>query len=77
LAPTSRLLNRPPCAILSTLGEHVQFEIAVGMNGLMWVNSPDPTTTVLVTNAVLSSELLTESQAALMGKKLLERVKDM
>lgn len=76
-APCCRLLSRPPCAILSALGQQLQFEVAVGMNGRLWVNSPDATTTVLVTNALLNSELLTEGQSVAMAEKLLQRVKDM
>ena len=67
-----RLLSRPPCAILAALGQQLQFEVAVGMNGRLWVHSPDPTTTVLITNALLNAELLSENQSLVLAQKLLQ-----
>lgn len=32
--------SRPPAAVLSALGRSLQFEIAVGQNGRVWVDAP-------------------------------------
>ncbi|KAK9804839.1 hypothetical protein WJX72_008204 [[Myrmecia] bisecta] len=69
-----QLLSSPPPAVLLALGKSLQFEIVVGMNGRVWVNSPNCATTVLVSNAVLNSEFLSQAQAELLVKKLLAQV---
>lgn len=69
-----KLLSKPPCAVLAALGAKQQFEIAVGMNGRVWVNSPNAITTILVSNAIAKSEFLSDAQAAMMVKQLLAQV---
>ncbi|KAI7838848.1 hypothetical protein COHA_007462 [Chlorella ohadii] len=56
------LLSRPPAAVLSALGRSLQFEMAVGQNGRVWVDAPSAATVVLVANTVQSSEFLTPQQ---------------
>mmetsp|Transcript_11394 Transcript_11394/g.29218 ORF Transcript_11394/g.29218 Transcript_11394/m.29218 type:complete len:223 (-) Transcript_11394:1552-2220(-) len=51
-----RLLSRPPCPALQNLGASFKFEIAVGMNGQVWVDSPSPETTILVSTAIMKLE---------------------
>ena len=42
LPPSSRSApcSRPPAAVLSALGRTLQFELAVGLNGRVWVDAP-------------------------------------
>ncbi|KAL4424272.1 hypothetical protein ABPG75_001573 [Micractinium tetrahymenae] len=56
------LLSRPPAAVLSALGRALQFELAVGQNGRVWLDAPSPGTVVLVANAIQSSEFLSAPQ---------------
>ncbi|PSC74316.1 exosome complex component rrp40 [Micractinium conductrix] len=56
------LLSRPPAAVLSALGRALQFEMAVGQNGRVWLDAPSPATVILVANAIQSSEFLSPAQ---------------
>lgn len=69
------LLTVPTAPVLAALGKTLSYEIAVGINGRVWVNSTNVTTTILVSNAILNSEFLTSDQAEFMVQKLLERLK--
>lgn len=65
-----KLLGTPTTAVLAALGAAVQYEIAVGLNGRLWVNSVNVTTTILVSQCIINSEFLTPSQAELLVKKV-------
>mmetsp|Transcript_6611 Transcript_6611/g.15904 ORF Transcript_6611/g.15904 Transcript_6611/m.15904 type:complete len:233 (+) Transcript_6611:165-863(+) len=67
-----RLLARPVSAVLEELGGALKFELAVGMNGQVWVDSEAPEVTILVSNAILESELKSDSEARAMVRKLLK-----
>jgi exosome complex component RRP40 len=68
------LLSSPACPILEALGKKLAFEIAVGLNGRVWVNAESPSTVILVTNAIMNSESLSGVQQKIMVDKLLKRV---
>jgi len=44
-----RVLLSPQCDILEKLGQSYRYEIALGMNGRVWINSSDQATTVEIT----------------------------
>mmetsp|Transcript_23667 Transcript_23667/g.65640 ORF Transcript_23667/g.65640 Transcript_23667/m.65640 type:complete len:241 (+) Transcript_23667:223-945(+) len=67
-----RLLARPPCAVLESLGSALKFELAVGMNGQVWVDSERPELTILVSNAILDSELKSDGAVKVSVSKLLK-----
>ncbi|MCL7048007.1 hypothetical protein MKW94_001542 [Papaver nudicaule] len=69
-----RLLSTPTCPVLEALGKKLSFEIAVGLNGRVWVNAEAPSTVILVANALLKSEPLTAVQQRIMVESLLQRV---
>lgn len=50
------LLARPPAPVLAAVGAKLQFELAVGMNGRVWLNSSGCATTVKVANIILESQ---------------------
>lgn len=50
------LLARPPAPVLAALGAKMQFELAVGMNGRVWLNSGSCATTVKAANVILQSQ---------------------
>lgn len=66
------LLSRPTPPVLEVLGKSLSFEIAVGLNGRVWVNAPKVATTITVSNAIQNSEFLSPAQQQIMATKLLE-----
>ncbi|KAK9820696.1 hypothetical protein WJX74_008252 [Apatococcus lobatus] len=66
----AKLMSQPQPAILSALGKALQFELAVGLNGHVWVHSPKPTTTIIVTNTLPKGEFLSDAQAELVVKRI-------
>lgn len=59
------LLAKPPGPVLATLGAALKFELAVGMNGRVWVHSGDVPTTVRVVRALSGAAgVPAEQQAA-------------
>lgn len=69
------LLSTPTCPVLETLGKKLSFEIAIGLNGRVWVNASSPDVVILVSNAIMNSEFLSGAQQKIMVEKLLQRVK--
>ncbi|KAI7869445.1 hypothetical protein BDF14DRAFT_1782127 [Spinellus fusiger] len=66
-----RLLN-PKTPILALLGEEIPFELAVGMNGRVWVNANTVKETILVSNAIQNSEYLSEDELHSMVQQLMQ-----
>ena len=66
----AKLLGQPRPAILEALGKALQFELAVGQNGHIWVHSPKPMTTIIVTNTLPKGEFLSDAQAELIVKRI-------
>ena len=64
----------PNCAVLQLIGKHVPFEIAVGMNGKVWVNSHEPKNIILISNAILNSEYLNRKQCEAMVRSLVAKI---
>lgn len=80
MSPTSSLplplrsLLDPEHVVLNALGKRIPFELAVGVNGMFWVNAGQHAHVVLITNALLNSEFLSAAQASAMVQQLLQRV---
>ncbi|CAL5398145.1 unnamed protein product [Camellia sinensis] len=70
------LLSSPTCPVLEGLGKKLSFEIAVGLNGRVWVNAEAPSTVILISNAIMNSESLSGVQQQIMVEKLLQRVQN-
>ncbi|EOA17476.1 hypothetical protein CARUB_v10005803mg [Capsella rubella] len=70
------LLSSPTCPVLEALGKKLSFEIAVGLNGRVWVNAVDPRTVIIVANAMMNSEFLSGTQQRIMVEKLLAKISD-
>ncbi len=49
---SARQLIRRECAILEQLGRVLHFEVAIGMNGTVWIKGSSPRTTILVQRAI-------------------------
>ncbi|XWS60727.1 hypothetical protein CRYUN_Cryun07bG0060600 [Craigia yunnanensis] len=69
-----KLLSSPPCPVLESLGKKLSFEIAVGLNGWVWVNAASPDTIVVVANAIMNSESLSGAQQIIMAEHLLKSI---
>jgi len=69
------LLN-PHSVVLEALGSaKIPFEICIGVNGLVWVNSERPEYTILILNAIQNSAVMTEEQVRGMVKSLVQTIK--
>lgn len=69
----ARELLSPHNVVLSELSK-LPFEICVGVNGYLWIHSEDPAYTILVSNAIKNSIVLTEEQTRGMVKSLIKTV---
>ncbi|KAJ4844571.1 hypothetical protein Tsubulata_023587 [Turnera subulata] len=68
------LLSSPTCPVLEALGKKLSYEIAVGLNGRVWVNADSPSTIIVVANAIMNSETLSGVQQKIMVEKLLQKI---
>ncbi|KAF5838002.1 exonuclease component of the exosome [Dunaliella salina] len=68
------LLASPPAPVLQALGASLQYEVAVGQNGRVWVCSASPRTTVLVANAISASEFLSPLQIQTLVGRLVAQI---
>ena len=51
---TARRLMADGCSVLATIGQYTPFEVAVGVNGRVWVRSPNPGRDVVVEHCVVA-----------------------
>lgn len=71
----ARELLDPASTVLAELAQaKVAFEVAIGVNGFLWIHSRLPEYTILIQNAVQNSEVLTEEQVRAMVKSLVYTV---
>lgn len=52
----------------------LSFEVVVGQNGRVWIDSPSTMDTVAVANAVQQSDGMSDSQTASFARTLLEKL---
>ncbi|KAJ1810599.1 exosome non-catalytic core subunit rrp40 [Coemansia sp. RSA 2599] len=69
----ARRLFSSKAPVLNALGSKLPFEVAVGLNGRVWINTESPETTVVVANAIKNSEFLDAKQCRQMVNELLEK----
>lgn len=72
---TSFLLQRlldPSNLMLKTLGRELPFEMVVGVNGLVWIHSPSTPSTILISNAILCGESLSNQEGEVLVERLLQ-----
>ncbi|KAJ1966046.1 exosome non-catalytic core subunit rrp40 [Dipsacomyces acuminosporus] len=68
----ARRLMDSRAPVLNAIGAEVPFEVAVGLNGRVWINTESPQTTILLANAIKNSEYLNAKQCKQMIKELLD-----
>ena len=66
----ARSMLLPDNVVLTTLGKYFAFEVAIGMNGLIWIKSKEILHAVIIRNAILNSEFLNDIQSEAMVEKL-------
>ena len=72
----ARELLSPRNLVLAELARcKLAFEVCIGVNGMLWVHSTRPEHTVLIQNAILNSQVLTEAQVRGMVKSLVDTVR--
>ena len=60
--------------MLEALGKHFKFELTVGLNGRIWVNSSNVVHTIAISNAILNSEYMTAEQCRLAVDSIVEKL---
>eukprot|EP00094_Tigriopus_californicus_P010041 TCALIF_09684-PA protein Name:"Similar to Exosc3 Exosome complex component RRP40 (Mus musculus)" AED:0.07 eAED:0.07 QI:0/-1/0/1/-1/1/1/0/276 len=65
-----RKLLSPDCVLLKTLGDSIPFEIAVGMNGRIWVRCKSVKETISLANAISVAEYMNNDEIKAMSAKL-------
>ena len=61
--------------ILNILGGYLPFEVAVGINGRIWVKSTTISNTIILSNAILNSHHMTKEQMQVMVQSLVKQNK--
>lgn len=68
-----RLLH-PSCTLLPSLGKGIPFEIAVGMNGRIWIKAKTLKQTLSVARAISISEHMDIGEMSKLSRKVLDRL---
>jgi exosome complex component RRP40 len=73
----ARSLLHPDSVVLAELAQSkaLAFEVAVGVNGFLWIHSTAPEYTILIQNAICNSAVLTPAQVRGMVKQLVYTVR--
>lgn len=66
----ARSLLDDESVVLMSLAQHVKFEVAIGFNGWVWIDSESPMSTIVITNAILNSEHIPSVQIPTMVEAL-------
>ncbi|KAG9285401.1 hypothetical protein G9A89_010876 [Geosiphon pyriformis] len=72
----SRRLLDTESTILKHLGQHFQFEAAIGLNGRVWINAETTLNTIMAVNAILEYEKYPEADATKIVTKHLAKMRN-
>ncbi|XP_071446872.1 exosome complex component RRP40 [Hetaerina americana] len=70
-----RKILSPKCPLLKTLGREVPHEIAIGMNGKVWLKARSPRETIALMNAILAVEYISNEETIEMCAKIVKSLK--
>jgi len=73
LGLAERLID-PECAVLLALANGIAFEVAVGRNGMVWVNAESMEEISLIANAIRGSESLDHDETRNLVKSMLKAI---
>ncbi|XP_048762538.2 exosome complex component RRP40-like isoform X2 [Ostrea edulis] len=65
-----RKILSPDCVLFKSLGKSLKYEVAVGMNGRIWIKCHTVMETIVVANAITTSQYMTNEQIRDMCGKL-------
>ena len=68
-----RKLLSPSATVLRLLGQRIPYELAVGLNGRVWVNSTSNKDSILIANTIQHADGLSDQQTELLVKQMLQR----
>ncbi|CAH0513502.1 unnamed protein product [Peronospora belbahrii] len=72
----AKSLLREECQVLASLGKSLAFEVAIGVNGVVWVNSKTTKNIIIISNAIMNSETMSPSEIDAMVSRLVEDADD-
>ena len=67
-----RKLLSKSCVLLNALGKYIAYEIAVGMNGRIWIRGKKVRDTICLANAISVAEHMTNEEITRMSNKLVD-----
>ncbi len=65
----SRILS-PSCILLKTIGNSLPYEVAVGLNGRIWVKGRSTVETIALSNAICSAEFMTNDHIKVLVRQI-------
>ena len=68
-------LLRPDSLVLNALGKHLPYEIAIGMNGMVWVCASTSVRTIAVANAIMNAQHLDDLHTEVMVDEIVSKIK--
>ncbi|CEG40060.1 exosome complex exonuclease [Plasmopara halstedii] len=68
----AKSLLREDCQVLASLGMKLAFELAIGVNGVVWVNAKTTKNITIISNAILNSETMSPGHIDAMVSRLVE-----
>ncbi|KAG8228680.1 hypothetical protein J437_LFUL008668 [Ladona fulva] len=71
-----RKILSPKCPLLKTLGKEIPHEIAVGMNGKVWLKARSIKETIALANAILATEYITNEETNAMCCRIIEALQE-
>lgn len=72
----ARRLLLPSNAILKQLGKQFSFEVAIGMNGYVWIKASELSITILIRNILMNADLLNDDiQVEVMMEQMIKMSK--
>lgn len=72
----AKTLLQEDCQVLAALGKSIPFEIAIGLNGIVWINSKSNKNTTIISNAIQNSETMSSSEIDVMVARLVDEAED-
>ena len=69
-----RRLLSPESVLLKLLGQTLKFEIAIGINGRIWVRAKEPKETICIANAIWAAEHMNNEEIRALVSRLADAI---
>ena len=70
----ARALMNNETTIFKTIQRYCNFEVAIGLNGKIWVAANDNNNTIIVSNAIKKAQHMTPAETDIFVKKIAEHM---